>query len=114
MGKERRERLVGSRRTLSAWRLVFVFAMRFSRTESRQMSLHVFTALFDKHPLTSLVQDGRLKATSLVRACFPSAPSRAKGKEHQPSAVATTLSADDAHANAALATCFPHCPPPPR
>lgn len=72
------------------------------------MSQHVFAAPFDKHPLTSAVQDGRFKPTSLVRACFPSAPSRAEGKEQQPQAFATTLSADDAHANPALATCSPH------
>lgn len=93
---------------ITATGLVFVSATRYPRTESRQMSQHVFTALFDKHPLTSVVQDGALNSPRLYCACFPSAASRAEGKEHQPSAFATTLSADDAHTNPAPATCSPH------
>lgn len=63
--------VAAARRTPPARRLVSVSAIRFPRTESRQMSQRVFAALFDKHPLASVVQDGRFQPTSLAARVFP-------------------------------------------
>lgn len=112
-GKKEEKKVFGSRPQFffflsSAWCLVFVRAIRFSHTEADKChNMFSLLCLISIH----LQVPSKTVAWNLPHSflhVFPSAWSCRKGRE-QLSTFATTLSADNAHANPALTTC---CPPP--